>query len=485
MPERSATFDLVIIGGGPGGYVAAIKAAQLGIKTALVEKNKVGGTCLHQGCIPTKVLLHSADIYRKLLKAREYGITFDKLGINYPQFHRRKESVVKRLFQGTQFLLKKNGVEVFEGEGQLTSAQNVLVKKNGTDIVELTAKNVILATGSVPLIPHAIPRDGKYVLTSDDILLQEEIPKSIIIAGGGAVGVEFAYLYNILGTKVTIIELLHDILPAEDRETSATLRKILTKRGVDILTNTSLEKVEVDNGVRVEIKSKIDTSHPPTETENLVPFSEKEKEYLQANCLLLALGRIPALTHLGLEKLALNFKGKYLQTNEIGETSHKGLYAIGDITGPPLLAHKASNEGLLVVSHIAGKETTPINYQNIPRVTYCFPQVAGVGLTQEEAENKGYKIKVGKFPLIANSKAIIDGEHEDGFIKIIADEKYGEILGVNAIGPNVAELMWGISLTTILEGTASELSSNIYPHPTLSEAILEAAHAVVDKPIHL
>ncbi len=477
MPERSATFDLVIIGGGPGGYVSAIKAAQLGIKTALVEKNKVGGTCLHQGCIPTKVLLHSADIYRKLLKAHEYGITFDKLGINYPQFHRRKESVVKRLFQGTQFLLKKNGVEVFEGEGQLTSANNVSVKKNGTDIVELAAKNVILSTGSVPLIPHAIPRDGKYVLTSDDILLQEEIPKSIIIAGGGAVGVEFAYLYNILGTKVTIIELLNDILPAEDRETSATLRKILTKRGVDILTKTSLENVEVDNGVRVEIKSKIDTPHSPTTTEN--------KEYLKADYLLLALGRTPALTHLGIEKLSLSFKGKYLQTNEVMETSQKGLYAIGDITGTPLLAHKASNEGLCAVSHIAGKETTTINYQNIPRVTYCSPQVASVGLTQEEAENKGYKIKVGKFPLIANSKAIIDGEYEDGFVKIIADEKYGEILGAHAVGPNVGELMWGISLTTILEGTASELSSNIYPHPTLSEAILEAAHAVVDKPIHL
>lgn len=477
MPERSAAFDLVIIGGGPGGYVSAIKAAQLGIKTALVEKNKVGGTCLHQGCIPTKVLLHSADIYRKLLKAHEYGITFDKLGINYPQFHRRKESVVKRLFQGTQLLLKKNGVEVFEGEGQLTSAQNVLVKINGTGIVELTAKNVILATGSVPLIPHAIPRDGKYVLTSDDILLQEEIPKSIIIAGGGAVGVEFAYLYNTLGTKVTIIELLNDILPAEDRETSATLRKILTKRGVDILTKTSLEKVEVDNGVRVEIKSKIDTPHSPTTTEN--------KEYLHADYLLLALGRTPALTNLGIERFSLSFKGKYLQTNEVLETSQKGLSAIGDITGPPLLAHKASNEGLLAVSHLTGKETTPINYQNIPRVTYCSPQVASVGLTQEEAENKGYKIRVGKFPLIANSKAVIDGEHEDGFIKIIADEKYGEILGVHAIGPNVAELMWGIALSTLLEGTASELSSNIYPHPTLSEAILEAAHAVVDKPIHL
>jgi len=485
LPGRSATLDLVIIGGGPGGYIAAIKAAQLGIKTALVEKNKVGGTCLHQGCIPTKVLLHSADIYRKLLKAHEYGITFDKLGINYPQFHRRKESVVKRLFQGTQFLLKKNNVEVFEGEGLFTSANSVLIKKNGTDIGNIATKNVILATGSVPLIPPTIPCDGKYVLTSDDILVQEEIPKSIIIAGGGAVGIEFAYLFNILGSKVTIVELLDDVLPAEDKETRATLRKILAKRGVDILTNTSLEKVEVDNGVRVETKSKIDTSHPPATAENPVPFSEKGKEYLQADCLLLALGRTPALTNIGIEKFSLSLKGKYLQTNEVMETSQKGLYAIGDITGPPLLAHKASHEGLLAVSHIAGKETTPINYQNIPRVTYCSPQVASAGLTQEEAESKGHKIKVGKFPLIANSKTIIDGEYEDGFVKIIADEKYGEILGVHAIGPNVGELMWGVSLTTILEGTASELSSNIYPHPTLSEAILEAAHAVVDKPIHL
>ncbi len=485
MPESSATFDLIIIGGGPGGYIAAIKAAQLGIKTALVEKNKVGGTCLHQGCIPTKVLLHSADIYRKFLKAHEYGITFDKLRINYPQFHRRKESVVKRLFQGTQFLLKKNGVEVIEGEGQLTSANSVLIKKNGTDIGNIAAKNVILATGSVPLTPHTIPHDGKYVLTSDDILLQEEIPESIIIAGGGAVGVEFAYLFNILGSKVTIVELLGDVLPAEDKEISATLRKILAKRGVDILTRTSLEKVEVNSGVRVEIKNKIEPLHSPTSAENPVPFAEKGKEYLKADCLFLALGRTPALTNLGIERFSLSFKGKYLQTNEVMETSQKGLYAIGDITGPPLLAHKASNEGLHAVSHIAGKETVPINYQNIPRVTYCSPQVASAGLTQEEAESKGYKIKTGKFPLIANSKAVIDGEYEDGFVKIIADEKYGEILGAHALGPNVGELMWGISLTTLLEGTASELSNNIFPHPTLSESILEAAHAVVDKPIHL
>ncbi|HHT9130281.1 MAG TPA: dihydrolipoyl dehydrogenase [Candidatus Brocadiaceae bacterium] len=477
MPERSATFDLVIIGGGPGGYVAAIKAAQLGIKTALVEKDKIGGACLHQGCIPTKVLLHSADLYSKFLKANEYGITVDKIRINYQQFHRRKESVVKRLFQGIQFLLKKNGVKVFEGEGQLTSANSVLIKKDETDIGNIAAKNVILATGSVPHIPHAIPHDGKYVLTSDDILLQEEIPKSIIIAGGGAVGLEFAYLYNILGSKVTIIELLDDVLPTEDKEISATLRKILTKRGIDILTNTSLEKVEINNGVSVEVKRKVNTPLPPTVNEN--------KEYLNADCLLLALGRRPTLTNLGIEKMSLSLKGKYLQINEAMETKQKGLFAIGDITGPPLLAHKASNEGLLAVSHISGRETIPINYQNIPRVTYCFPQVASMGLTQEEAENKGYKIKIGKFPLIANSKAIIDGEYEDGFVKIIIDEKYGEILGAHAIGPNVGELMWGMSLTTLLEGTATELSNNIFPHPTLSEAILEAAHAAVDRPIHL
>ncbi|NUO09219.1 MAG: dihydrolipoyl dehydrogenase [Candidatus Brocadia sp.] len=477
MPEGASTFDLAIIGGGPGGYVAAIKAAQLGIKTALVEKDKVGGTCLHQGCIPTKVLLHSADLYLRFLKAHECGITIDNIRINYPQFHRRKEAVVNRLFQGTQFLLKKNGVEVFHGEGQLTPPGNVLIKKNGTDIGKIIAKNVILATGSVPFIPDTILHDGKHVLTSDDILMQEEIPKSIIIAGGGAVGIEFAHLFNVLGTKVTIVELMDDILPAEDKEISATLRKIFNKRGIDTLTNTSLENVIIDNGVQVEIKKKNNTSPPPSEIEN--------KEFVRADLLLLALGRRPALANIGIEKFSLRFKGKYLQTSEVMETVQEGLFAIGDITGPPLLAHKASNEGQVAVSHIAGKEPIPINYQNIPGVTYCFPQVAGMGLTQEEAEKKGYKTKVGKFPLIANSKAIIDGEYEDGFIKIITDEKYGEIVGVHAIGPDAGEFMWGMSLSTILEGTALELTNTIFPHPTLSEAILEAAHAAVDKPIHI
>ncbi len=477
MPEENTAYDLVVIGGGPGGYVAAIRAAQLGIKTALVEKDKVGGVCLHKGCIPTKALLHSADLYNKLKKADGYGINVSNLAIDYPQFHRRKESVVKRLFQGTQFLLKKNGVEIFDGEGHIASSSSILIKKNGTDIGRLTAKNILLATGSIPFVPNTIPYDRKYVLTSDDILIREEIPKSIIIAGGGAVGIEFAYLFNTLGTKVTVIELMDDILPNEDKEISAALRKIFNKKGIDVLTNTSLEKVETHDGVSIEMQRKTYPPCPPATPEN--------KEFLKADYLLLALGRTPALNHLGIEKLSLNFKGKYLQINDVMETSQKGIFAIGDITGPPLLAHKASNEGLLAVSHIAGKEVTPIQYQNVPRVTYCFPQVASIGITQEEAKTRGYKIKVGKFPLIANSKAVIDGEYEEGFMKIIIDEKYSELLGVHAIGPNVGELIWGMSLTMILEGTATELSRNIYPHPTLSEAIFEASNAAIDKPIHL
>lgn len=477
MPGGNSTFDLVIIGGGPGGYTAAIRAAHLGIKTALVEKDKVGGTCLHYGCIPTKTLLHSADLYTRFLRAKEFGIIVDKVEISYTQLHRRKEDVVNRLFHGVQFLLKKNRVEVFEGEGHLLSPNSVLVKKDETDVHRITAKNIILATGSVPSIPSNIPHDGNYVLTSNDILLSTEIPKSIIIAGGGAVGIEFAYLFNILGSKVTILELFGEILPAEDKEISSTLRKIFHKRGIEIRTNTSLEKVTIDNGVVVEIKRKDGILPSPTATGN--------QEFIKADQLLLALGRNPALTNIGIENLSLTYQGKYLQTSEVMETSQSGVFAIGDITGPPLLAHKAFHQGTRAVSYLAGKETAPMNYQSIPVVTYCSPQVASMGLTQEEAEKRGQKMRIGKFPLLANSKAIIEGEFEDGFFKIISDDKYGEILGVHALGHNVGELMWGMSLASILEGTASELTDVIFPHPTLSEAILEAAHAVIDKPIHV
>lgn len=327
MPRKNSAFDLVIIGGGPGGYVSAIRAAQLGIKTALIEKDKVGGACLHQGCIPTKVLLRAVELYVRFSRVKEFGITVEKLRIDYSQLHRRKESVVKRLFHGVQFLLKKNGVEVFDGEGYLESSDTVLIKKDGIDTYRVTARNIILATGSLPFIPNNIPYDRKYVLTSNDILVCEEIPKSIIIAGGGAVGIEFAYLFNALGAKVTVLEFFNDILPAEDKEISSTLRRIFNKRGVEILTSSSLEKVTIDDGVMAEIKKVDGTLHPPATSGN--------QEFIKADCLLLALGRKPAVTNIGIENLPVNYQGKYLQTNKVMETSQRGLFAIGDITGPP------------------------------------------------------------------------------------------------------------------------------------------------------
>jgi len=469
LPVSNSTFDLAIIGGGPAGYVAAIKAAQYGLKTALVEKEKVGGTCLHQGCIPTKTLLYSAELYRKCANATEFGIIANGLNINYPQFHRRKEYIVKRLFQGVQFLLKKNGVEVFGAEGHIASPQEVLLFRDKTEINRIKAKNIVLATGSVPLIHETIPYDKKYILTSDDILIREEIPKSMIIVGGGAVGIEFACLFNALGTKVTVVEFLECVLPSEDREISESTKKLLIRGGVDVLTHTSLEKVEIENGVKAEIKrEKEDASG--------------KKEFINAELLLLAMGRTPKLDNSGIKDLGLHFDGKYLQTNEVMETSQSGIYAIGDITGPPLLAHKAMNEGLMLAAHLAGKETQVANRKNIPRVVYSFPQVASIGLTQKEAEGMGYKVKIGKFPFSANSMAIIEGESSDGFVKIITEEKYGEVLGVHAMGPHVGEWMWGVSLNTLLEGTIQEISNTIFPHPTLSEALFEAAHSIIDKP---
>ncbi len=461
-------FNLIIIGGGPGGYVAAIKAGQLGLKVALVEKDKVGGCCLHRGCIPTKSLLHSAHLYELCKKSQDFGVRLDNLSLDFSLFHKRKDTVVRRLFQGVKFLLKKNGVEVFEGSGRLLSPTKVSIQKDKKVIDEIEADNVLLATGSSPAVFKGIPYDRKSVLTSDDILELKEIPESIIIAGGGAIGVEFAHLYNAIGAEVTIIELMEHILPPEDKEVSETLEKILSKRGINILTSTSLEKVNIKSDtVEVDVKRKAG-----------------EASTLKTQKLLLALGRKPAMEGLGLEDLQLEFDGKFLKVNDYMETSLPGLFAIGDLTGPPLLAHTASTEGILAVSHIAGKETSPINYNAIPAVTFCHPQVASVGLTQQEAEAQGRKIKVGKFPLMANSKAIISGDNE-GFIKIVSDAQYGEILGVHIIGTDAGELIGGMSLAMSLEATALDLSWNIYPHPTLSEIIHEAAHAVEGKAIHI
>jgi dihydrolipoamide dehydrogenase len=462
-------YDLLIIGGGPGGYVAAIKGAQLGLSVGLVERDKVGGACLHKGCIPTKVLIQSAHLYELCKRSKEYGVITEGVSVNFSEFHRRKETIVKRLHGGIELLLKKNNVDVLRGTGRIVSPQKVLIKKNGKDQEELSTKNIIIATGSSPVVFDGIPFDKKNVLTSDEILELEEIPSSLLIIGGGSIGIEFAYVYNVLGSKVTVIEMMEEILPTDDKDIGSALRKSLTKKGIKFLTGTTLDRIEIkENAVETTVKKK-----------------DGKTELLQNEKVLLALGRRPETKDLDLEELNLEFNGKFISVNENMETSRSGIFAIGDVTGPPLLAHRASAQGLLVVNNIAGKETSPINKNTIPSVTYSNPQVAGVGMSQEEAEREGYEVKVGRFPFMANGKTQIMGEGEDGFIKVITDSITGEILGVHLIGHEVGELIGGMSLAINMEATSLEISNTIFPHPTLSEVFAEAFHAIEGKAIHI
>lgn len=469
MPTDIKEFDLTIIGGGPGGYVAAIKASQLGLKTCLIEKDKVGGTCLHRGCIPTKSLLYSAYLYHLCKRSQEFGIRLGGIDIDFQQFHRRKEAVVRRLHNGVKYLLKKNRVEVIEAEGRFTTHGKVLLNRDERDIGEVIAKNIILATGSVPVMPSWVSFDRKIILTSDDILQMENIPSSLIIAGGGDIGMEFGYLYNTIGASVTIIEMKDSILPFEDKEISDTLTKIFVKKGMKIMTDTSVENVTSEgDGVKVEIRDK-----------------DGRKDRIGAEKILVALGRRPVTENIGLESLGIELERGFIKVNERLETSRQGIFAIGDLVGPPLLAHKASQEGIIAILNIAGKKAPSLNPDIVPRVNYSHPQVANIGLTSEEAEKKGYDVKVAKFPFSANSKSVISGDDEAGFAKIIADSKYGEILGIHMIGPDVSELIGGLSLAMSLETTALDISNAIFPHPTLSEVIKEVAHAIEGQAIHI
>ncbi len=469
MSEALKEFDIAIIGGGPGGYVAAIKAAQLGLKTCLIEKDKAGGTCLHKGCIPTKSLLYSAYLYHLCKRSQEFGIKSGNIEIDIPQIHKRKEAVVTRLHTGVNYLLKKNKVELIGAAGRVAAPGKILLTKDGQETGEVRARSIIMATGSAPLMPAWMPSDKRHILSSDDILRMEEAPSSLIIAGGGDIGVEFGYLYNTIGTAVTIVEMKESILPFAERDVSNTLKRILVKRGMKILTETSVEHVTVAEGrVDVEIKTKAG-----------------QKEVISADKMLVALGRRPVTDKAGLEDLGIELNRGFVKVNERYETSQPGIFAIGDVIGPPLLAHAASQEGILVVLHVAGKDAPPLNHQRVPNVNYCHPQVASVGLTSAEAEAKGYEIKTGKFPFSANSKAVISGEEEGGLVKIVTDKKYGEILGVHMIGPDVSELIGGLSLAMSLEATALDISNAIFPHPTLSEVIKEAAHAVEGQAIHI
>ena len=462
-------YDLLIIGGGPGGYVAAIKGAQLGLSVGLVEKDKVGGACLHKGCIPTKALIQSTHVYELCKRSKEYGIATKGVSADFSEFHKRKQTIVNRLFGGVQHLLKKNKVELLKGTGQIVSPDKVLVKEGNKTEEEISAKNIIIATGSSPAIFKGLPHDKKSVLTSDDILELEEIPSSLLIIGGGSVGIEFAYIYNALGSEVTVVEIMDEILPTNDKDVGSALRKSLSKRGIKFLTQTELNCIEI----------KEDT------VETTVKNNDGKTEILQSEKVLLAMGRKPETEGSGLEALNLEFNGRFINVDENMQTSQPGIYAIGDINGPPLLAHLAFAQGLLVAHNVAGTDYPPINNNTIPKVTYTNPQVASVGMTQEKAELEGYEVKIGRFPFMANGKTQIIGEGEEGFIKVITDESSGDILGVHLIGHEVGELIGGMSLAMNLEATNLEVSANIFPHPTVSEVFSEVFHMIEGKAIHI
>lgn len=456
----SQVYDVAIIGGGPGGYVAAIRAAQLGLKTLLVEKDKaLGGTCLHRGCIPTKTWLHDSDFFHKVQNSEKFGVKLSgSAQMDVALLLKRKNDVIKRMAMGLDGLMKKNRIEVQNGWGKLVSRTQLKVDKQ---MVE--ARHMILATGSAPALLPGLKVDGQRVFTSDEILELDRIPASMIILGAGAVGMEFASIYHRLGCKVQVVELMDRVLPMEDAEISAEIAKSYGKQGIQLLTGTRMEEVVVEeDGVKVRVTG---------------------EKWLQAEVLLAAAGRKPLLEGIGVEELGLEKAGRFLKVDGYMRSSVPNIYAIGDIVPTAQLAHVASAEGIVAVEHIAGHATRPLDYHKIPSATYCSPEVASVGLSEQQARDKGFDVKVGRFPWAALGKAQIIGETE-GLVKVVAEAQYGELLGVHIVGPHATDLIHEACVALNCEATVEELFRTVHAHPTLAEGVMEAAHGVFGTPIH-
>ena len=461
-------YDVIVIGSGPGGYVAAVRAAHNGLKVAIVEKDKrLGGTCLLRGCIPTKALLHSADLLEEIKHAKDFGITVGDVQVDFAGVQKSREKQVVKGSAGVDYLMKSNKIEVFKGHGRLKDKNTVEVKTEGGSET-LKGKAIILATGSVPRSLPFLKIDGKHFVSSDEILELEKPPKSLIVLGAGAVGVEFASVYSRFGSKVTVVEMLDALVPIEDSEVSKEFERLFRKRGVTSFTGTKLEKAEVKNG------------------EVVVSLSNKDKSWTEtAEMLLVAVGRAPVTQDVGLKEIGVNVdKGGFVEVDELMQTNVEGIYAIGDIVRTPWLAHVASAEGILAADHIAGKEVHALNYLQVPSCTYSDPEVGSVGLTERAAKEKGYTVKVGKFPFSAVPKARING-NTDGFVKVVSDAQYDEVLGVHIIGPRATDLIAEACVALRLECTTEELAHTIHAHPTLAEGVLEAAHAAMGRPIHM
>lgn len=460
------TFDLIVIGSGPGGYVAAIRASQLGLKTAIIEKAELGGVCLNWGCIPTKALLKSAQVFEYIKHASDYGITVTDAKHDFGAVVKRSRDVANGMSKGVQFLMKKNNITVIQGFGKLVSKGKVEVDVSGVKET-YEAKSIIIATGARERQLPTLPIDGKKIIGYHEAMVLPEQPKSMVVVGSGAIGCEFAYFYNAMGTKVTIVEFMSNILPIEDEEVSKALEKTYKKYGIQIMTSSSVESVDTTgSNCKVNVKT------------------DKGMEVIECDVVLSAVGIQTNLEGIGLEALGIKTdKGKVV-VNDFYQTNVEGIYAIGDIVPGPALAHVASAEGIICVEKIAGHHPEPLDYGNIPGCTYCWPEVASVGYTEKAAKDAGYEIKVGKFPFSASGKASAAGA-KDGFVKVIFDAKYGEFLGAHMIGANVTEMIAEVVVARKLETTGMEIIKSVHPHPTMSEAVMEAAAAAYGEVIHL
>ena len=463
-------YQVAVLGGGPGGYVAAVRAAQLGLKTVIIEKDNLGGICLNWGCIPTKSLLKNAEIY-DLMKnhSAEFGIKVQGLEFDFSKIIKRSRDISDRIVKNVEFLIKKNKIDRIKGFGKLASSNLIdIFNHEGKSIDSVTADNIIIATGARPKDIPSLPVDHKMIITSTEAMNLPEQPKELIVIGAGAIGVEFAYFYSALGTKVTLIEMMDSILPVEDKEVSFTLEKSFKKRGIDILTNASVQKAEIKGS-----KMKVSV---------LVNGSVKE---LTADKVLCAIGVTGNVEGFGLEKLGIELYKNHIKVNKSNySTNVKGVFAIGDVIGPPWLAHVASAEGIHCVEKIKGLTPPDINYDNIPGCTYCQPQIASIGFTEQKAKEVGYELKIGKFPFMASGKAFAIGERE-GFVKLIFDAKYGELLGAHIIGSEATEMIAELAMAKSLEATAESIIKTIHAHPTLSESVMEAAGVAYNEAIHL